>query len=230
MCIPFSSATSAATALRRLSATGRKDHPWRARFCKFLLTSVHIPRIGFNTSFFSFCKNLLPLPPLKQPVLYKLPGRQPADDLQECLFRTLKQTISGADMHYISTRYGLNQSAKQSVSHGGGEDIGMNYSANGCLSTYYPNREKLRFSAQNCSPWISERFSGVYDDENLTSPTAIYVFLYNGCAALRCRHIIIRHRHDSTKACISPACSSALCNSLSWARVRTRLCSSYCVL
>lgn len=153
-------------------------HPCRACFCKFSLTSVCIWKIPFNIPFFSFRRNAGPQTLPEKPVPHEAQAGHRPTDLRNSLYCTLKSTVSGRDMGYMNAQYGPYQRAKEALSQTRGEYAGTKRCAKSCLSASYEKVRISRNSAQKYSQPDFTRISRCFQDENLTYPFPLFVFLY----------------------------------------------------
>ena len=98
--------------------------------------------------------------------------------LRKSPFCTLILTVSGPDMHHITTWNGPYRSAIKALSQDEENTIGISSPVNHYLSTTYKDSSFLRFSAQNPVAYDFTRILRKFHDKNLTFPTALFVFLY----------------------------------------------------
>ena len=167
--------------------TEKMPHPYCARLCKFPLTSAHSQDTAFNIPIFSFQKISDHKMPPEKPVPGISHPRFAPSVLRKSPFRTPIKPISRPDIGHITTRNGPYRSAKWALSQNEENASASSFTVNRCQTTVYKNREILRFFAQNSAANDFRQILGDFKSENLTSPSAFFVFLSFGvlfCSAL----------------------------------------------
>lgn len=171
-------------------------HPARACFCKFSLTSVCIRHTPFNISFFTFQRNVAPKMLPEKPVPHEAQTGHMPTVLRNGLYCTLKSTVLGRDMGYMTAQYGPYQRSKEALLQAHGEYVETQRCAKRCASEVYVNVRILRYSAQKCCLPDITRISRCFHDEYLTYLSLFSVFLYiqTSCQAILSFVSLLQHR------------------------------------
>lgn len=146
--------------------------------CKFSLTSVYIQNVEFNIPFFGLQRIFLHLMLFGKPVLDIPRTVTVLTVLRKSPFCTLILTVSGPDMHHITTQNGPFRSVIKAVLHDEENTVGILLVVSICLTVIYRYFSFLRFSEQNPVANDFTRILRDFHDENLTFPAALFVFLY----------------------------------------------------